>query len=461
MREAPEACGPTYIVSTTSARPILVYKNGRIEPNTYADVIAAANALSTFASSLAGCCLRSVASAGHRILLLSHPPLSFLAVVPSTSVHMSVLKTRLNLVHAQLVSLLTLPAIRSLFERNPGYDIRSLLCGSGERVMDRLIGGFEDSPCSWLGAVRVGGLGGLGGLGGTSVGKVLERAVARTGSVFGAVFVRGRGEAVGEMAGRVGLGLSPWDLMLLENLCACIGGGRHGDVDGGSGSDFDGDLTVTPVCLPFYDSCGNFHAHVRHGQRGRRRRDGGQHEEIQVVLLSGMLIEDMDALRDATDAVLASMSPSPSPSRSPSSTDAVLASMSPSPSPSPSPSSTDAVLAPSGAIHRHVVFKDTRKQQYVSTDGIPASCNGHFGWMRAAMFAQDDGNEAGALAVGDRPLQAFRLERVGAWTYTAFASAEAELYMCTEESFEDDGAAARFAAEVRARVLQQREALFS
>jgi hypothetical protein len=33
--------------------------------------------------------------------------------------------------------------------------------------------------------------------------------------------------------------------------------------------------------------------------------------------------------------------------------------------------------------------------------------------------------------------------------------------MCTEESFEDDGAAARFAAEVRARVLQQREALFS
>ena len=434
MREAPEACGPTYIVSTTSARPILVYKNGRIEPNTYADVIAAANALSTFASSLAGCCLRSVASAGHRILLLSHPPLSFLAVVPSTSVHMSVLKTRLNLVHAQLVSLLTLPAIRSLFERNPGYDIRSLLCGSGERVMDRLIGGFEDSPCSWLGAVRV------GGLGGTSVGKVLERAVARTGSVFGAVFVRGRGEAVGEMAGRVGLGLSPWDLMLLENLCACIGGGRHGDVDGGSGSDFDGDLTVTPVCLPFYDSCGNFHAHVRHGQRGRRRRDGGQHEEIQVVLLSGMLIEDMDALRDATDAVLASMSPSPSPSRS--------------------PSSTDAVLAPSGAIHRHVVFKDTRKQQYVSTDGIPASCNGHFGWMRAAMFAQD-GNEAGALAVGDRPLQAFRLERVGAWTYAAFASAEAELYMCTEESFEDDGAAARFAAEVRARVLQQREALFS
>jgi len=443
MREAIEGMPTSYIVSTTSARPIFVYKNGRIEPNTYADVIAAANALSTIASSLAGCCLRSVASAGHRILLLSHPPLSFLAVVPSgvsssttsttstTSVHMSVLKTRLNLVHAQLVSLLTLPAIRRLFERNPGYDIRSLLGGSGERVMDRLIGGFEDSPCSWLGAVRV------RGLGGTSVGKVLERAVARTGSVFGAVFVRGRGEAVGEMAGRVGLGLSPWDLMLLENLCACIGGGRHGDVDGGSESNFDGDLTVTPVCLPFYDSCGNFHAHVH--SCGRRRGGGGQHEEIQVVLLSGMLIEDMDALRDATDAVLAAISPSPSPL----------------------PCSTDAVLAPSGAIHRHVVFKDTRKQQYVSTDGIPASCNGQFGWMRAAMFAQDDGNEAGALAVGDRPLQAFRLERVGAWTYAAFASTEAELYICTEESFEDDGAAASFAAEERARVLQQREAFFS
>ena len=438
---------PLFLCFSSASKPVLFHHHGSLrDANSSADLAATAHALQAFASSVRASPLRSVTSSKRTVLFVAHPPLFFLIVNPASKpVHPSVLKTRLNLIHAQMVSLLTRPAMHALFDKDPGYDLRGLLAGSGERVVGSLINGFETEACAWLGAVRVGAME-MGAR--RRVGRAVGRVVEDTGAVFGAVFVAtgevdgirgGEGKRVVEraddertnrkmmlLAKDGGLALSAWDMVLLENYCAVI-------VGGGGGT--EGSVAVTPVCLPFYNSRGNFTAYMWSSV--------SEHDELRVVVALAVEDVDVEAFREAANEV-ARVVPMHS----------AVASVG-----SVGSDGSDG-SAGSEAVPYEFIFKDSRTRQYVSTDGIRASCNRCFGLMRAGMFARDDGRGE-LLDDHQPPLQAFRLERVGTSAYVAFASREAELYVAIGEvAGDDDEAVVKVAADLRAELVSQRERLF-
>ena len=403
-----------YFVVSPSGKPVLVHRDGSVEEDAsrFAGVAATARALLSFSQSKFRGPLRVFESAGRRFHFLEGPPLAFLAVT-DRSMAAVVTKTRLALLYAQLVGLFTLPALHGIYAAQPGYDLRRLLAGSGDRMLGTLITGFGTRPCSFLGAVAVRVMGVERR---QQVRKVLEGAVGMTGSAFGMVF-DGAGRlvsfvsAISGTAGRfrrsMRTGLGAWDLILLENLCRAVGQAE----------------TVLSVCLPCFDSRGNFYAYVL-------QRDG-----CTTVMLSGTEIADVEVFRRVSSAVLDASCESYGDVTDGEGGD-----------------EEEGASMMYGYPRVNVIFKNSRTNQYVTNGACPPCTGGlqevlrRYACMRAGMFAHDgvdapvaeqlldslQNPNRGKAAKPCRPSHAFRVEYVGGMAYVAFASVDAELYVAMD-----------------------------
>jgi hypothetical protein len=403
-----------YLVFSQSGKPIFVYHRGIRDASGYAVLVATAQALLSFAENSA-LDLRSFESPTRVLQFLSKPPLSLLAITTS-SIRGAALQNRLALLHAQLVSLLTLPAIHGLYDKQPGYDLRRLLVGSGERVLGNLIEGFEGDACGWLGAVRVAVVE-AGHR--RKVGNGVRHAIEKTGSAFGVLYGDGGKLIWNSSSKSVSTWISSWDLMLLRNLCGALSGEQE--------------EAVTPVCLPMYDSRGNFYAYVR-------RRLGTNHK-MTMVLLSGTPVSELEVFRGASAEVVACECKELELDKQKAENERT----------NPRPC--------------NFVFKNSRMQQYASNDVVPRGCSleqilVRYERMRLGMFSRRDG--AGGVERGiEKPEQGFRMERFEGHVYVAFASEEAELYVCVEaEALGSDAAIVGFATSLRESLVRQRHNIF-
>ncbi len=405
----------------------------------YTGLMATARALLAFADSRFHGLRVFKSSSGRHLHFLDCPPLTFLAVADATTPG-PVTRARLALLHAQVAGLLTQPALCAVYERQPGYDARRLLVGSGDRMLRALVDGFATRPCSFLGAVpvRVMGCGRR-----RAVTDGLRRALCASGSAFGVLF-DSEGRLVSSSASSVaGAALCAWDLILLGNLCRVLEQAE----------------TVLSVCLPFYDGRGNFYAYAR------------QHGGYTVILLTGAAIADVEVFREASMAVLGLCCGCPD---------------------GEADCERNGALRADGHPEVHILFKNSRVNQYVMSGPCPPSAGGlgevlvRYARMRVGMFAVDGADvpmaeqmlaslEASRSSRRSRlhrgrgqirPFHGFRLECVGATTYVAFANADAELYVSMDSSVvagrdgQTHAGAVEFATALRARLVRQSQRLF-
>ena len=437
----------TFVVVSPAGKPVLISRGGHgdEEEMVYTGLAATARALLSFADSKFQGPLRVLKkSSGRQLYFLDCPPLSFIAVTDASTPG-AVTRARLALLHAQIAGLFTQPALCAVYEREPGFDLRRLLVGSGDRMLRALIEGFETRPCSFLGAVpgRVMGCGRR-----RAITDRLRLAVGGSGSAFGVLF-DGEGRLVSSIASPMtGAALCAWDSILLGNLCRVLEQAE----------------TLLSVCLPFYDGRGNFYAYAR--------QQGG----FTVILLSGAEIADVEVFREASMAVLSLCCEGGGDGgRSGEQDDALV-----------------------GDVHPEVnyIFKNSRANQYVTNGLCPIRAGGlgevlgRYARMRVAMFSIDGTDMPMAeqmlwsleashaswrsrphkLQKPLRPIQpshGFRLEHVGATTYVAFASVDAELYVSMDASMfdgHDDQTfhtdAVEYATALRARLVCQSQRLF-
>ena len=443
-----------FLVFSPAGKPVLFSRDSIKEEETlYAGLAAAAQALVSFADSKFRGPLRVFRkSTGRQLHFLDCPPLSFLAITEA-SVPGAITRARLALLHAQIAGLFTQPALCAIYERQPAYDLRRLLVGSGERMLRELIAGFGTRPCSFLGAVAVRAMGSDRRRGITDR---LRLAVSESGSAFGVLF-DSDGRLVSSIASSTaGAALCAWDSILLGNLCKVLEQAE----------------TVLSVCLPFYDSRGNFYAYVM--------QLGG----YTIILLSGAEILDVEVFREAAMAVLC-LCPEGGGGLDLDGLD------------DPVDGGGEDVLVIDGHPGIHFIFKNSRTNQYVMNGPCPPCAGGlgevfgRYAGMRVAMFATDgidvmmaeqilgslDASHASKRSRPRRPIRpshGFRLECVGATTYVAFANVDAEFYVSMDASTvarrrgqvsctsvcDDHASAAEFAAALRARLVSQSQRLF-
>ena len=432
----------TFLVFSPAGKPVLISRDGlgEEEEAVYTGLAATARALLAFAESKFQGFRLFKTSSGRQLHFLDCPPLAFLAVTDAATPG-SVTRARLALLRAQVAGLFTQPALCAVYERQPGYDLRRLLVGSGDRVLRALIEGFETRPCSFLGAVpvRVMGSGRR-----RVVTDGLRLAVGESGSAFGGLFDF-EGRLVSSRASTTaGGGLCAWDMILLGNLCRVLEQAE----------------TVLSVCLPFYDGRGNFYAYAK------------QHGGYTVILLNGAEIADVEVFREASMAVLGLCCDCRD---------------------GEGDGEGEGALEVDGHPEVNVVFKNSRGNQYVTNGLCPPRAGGvgavlrRYARMRVGMFATDGADVPMAEQMAEsleesrasrrsrrhtpqrrmRPSHGFRLECVGATTYVAFASVDAEFYVSMDASMFSghDGqtsqvGAFEYATALRAQLVRQSRRLF-
>lgn len=320
-----------------------------------------------------------------------------------------VLRMQLVLLHAQILSLLTAKALTSMFDRNPGYDMRKLVAGS-EHILQSLFNSFTKSPAAMLGAypslaiepwVR------------RDVCSAMKTAIEKTRASFGILVHRNM------VVSHVGLRgqksrLLHWDILLLLNFVRSNESLRISE-------------TMTSLCLPFFDENGNFFAYIRY-----------LGSDSFVVLLSDQPTSDVELFQEGFREVEQAWN-----------------------------SHIDhhdtrlEQFLPDDVRQRrcHFIFKSSTSFQYVWSG---ASVSTHlsvedaivrYGQMRAGMFALDGESPNG-------PLQAFRLEESGENIFIGFASAKAELFVCFDTEHVSQENAIQIAQDLRDVLMTRSETLF-
>jgi len=217
-------------------------------------------------------------------------------------------------------------------------------------------------------------------------------------------------------------GLGHWDVLLLMNF-----------VKANNASLSQGSETLTTVCMPFFDSHGNFFAYIRHID-----------SDTILVILSGNPIDDIHVYQDACKSVQDVWEQS---------TELMILE-----------EIVDKGMPVEETNHisdiYHFVFKNSVTGQYVWSatqvpDGLELdSVIIQYGMMRAGMFALD------GESPNRGPLQAFRLEELDDCIFIAFASIEAELFFCMKRTMASENVI-EFVELLRNVLLNQSSFLFS
>lgn len=414
-----------FMVLSRAGKPIFCCSETRGIQNEshFADVMAAAQALLSASRCLgAGQHLKSCKSFGgsHRTLYFLEKPHLFLFVVSHHNEPLLMLKMQLVLLHAQILSLLPMSGLTSLFEKSPGYDLRKLLTGS-EQILSKLIYDFAWTPSTVLGAypMVVMSPGAREDMR-AAVFDSLVKTRARFGVVLSQNAVVTNVSSVFRRS-KNSTGLDHWDVLLLMNF-----------VSANSVSLSQASETVTTICMPFFDSHGNFFAYIRYID-----------SSTIIVFLSGSPIDDIYSYQEACVDVKVAW-------------DSVKT------------VSLDEIVENCVSAERtnlsmdryHFVFKNSITGQYVwnasrTPHGIDLdSIIIRYGSMRAGMFALD------GESPNRGPLQAFRLEESREYIFIAFASIEAEFFMCINTSMSSEQAL-ECAQHLKNSLVSQSSFLFS
>ena len=291
---------------------------------------------------------------------------------------------QLVLLHSQIVFLLTAKAIEAIFEKYPGYDLRRLI-QSSEHVISNLFESFTENPGSFLGAFP------SCPMEKETRGRLDARmgdALVACGAEYGILVSNGR--VVCTKSNGI-IKLQQWDVILVLNFLASNESLRHSE-------------TVMTICLPFYDSSCNFIAYTKYID-----------DEACLLLLCSDAVDNVSLFSTVCDSMASEWIHDSSQivnvdSLTPSLDEATLQ------------------LASNEWIF---VFKDCQKQQYIwngPRENLQLSTGDvivKFSNMRAGMFVHD-----GEYPVG--PLQTFRLEEFGEYTFVAICSIKYEIFVAID-----------------------------
>ena len=422
------------MVFSQAGKPIFCCsQDGLIGEESVADVMAAAQAIVSVSKSQSGQHLRSIKSHTRKrtICFLEKPPLTLVSV-SHLGEPVLILKMQLILLHAQILSLLPLSGLKTLFEKNPGYDLRRLLVGS-EHVLYGIFQSYMTTPSAMLGAYPSVSMKSEAR---NSIDHALSAALEMTESRFGILLFK---DAVVSQVVHVESSKSPgsrsvysqklrhWDILLLINF-----------VMSNASSLRQATETISTLCMPFFDSHGNLFAYIRYLD-----------SDSVCIMLSGHPIDSIALYQDAFQIVL----------------DAwilfiegtlgnvmVL----------PNTPSSEEINTEWGSIigPYNFVYKNSRAGQYVWSQEFPEGLSAHkaivqYGQMRAGMFALD-----GESANRHGPLQAFRLETYDDFIFLAFASVEAELFISIQGGVQNEHAI-QFGEKLRSVLIDSSNDFFS
>eukprot|EP00042_Codosiga_hollandica_P043383 m.410614 g.410614 ORF g.410614 m.410614 type:complete len:515 (+) comp56539_c0_seq16:2240-3784(+) len=212
-----------------------------------ATIIGVMQALVSFVQTDDNNTLRYFAAGKHKFVFQVKDPI-ILVIVACTGESETHLSLQLSYLYNQIMFLLSLTQLQSIFEKRRNFDLRRMISGS-EKVFGSLLDSMDCNPQFWLGAVRCLRLP-------CSVrdriGQILQRERAKD-LVF-AILVCEDGRLVNLLRPKK-FSLHPSDLHLVFNLIA-------------SSTSFKSAESWTPLCLPKFDSKGFLHAHISYIDEG-------------------------------------------------------------------------------------------------------------------------------------------------------------------------------------------------
>ncbi|KAG2454962.1 hypothetical protein HYH02_000788 [Chlamydomonas schloesseri] len=189
--------------------------------------------------------VQSIRSGATLIVFLLRGPLVLVAA-SSCGEPASALRRQLELLHGQLVLVVT-SGLERIIQRNPSYDVRSLLDGVGG-VMSSLVRMLAADPAYLLQAHRPLPLPAADRSAAT---ELLTEALRQCGGVY--ALLMADTHVVALCRGRAQPPPHPDDLLLLANFIMCNNAYRNGHGE-----------AFSPVCLPHYNADAFLHAHIHY-----------------------------------------------------------------------------------------------------------------------------------------------------------------------------------------------------
>lgn len=198
--------------------------------------------------------LRCMKAGRHKVVFLSREHVVLVIATHSPAnlmpepVHSLLLQ--LTYVYNQVVSILTLSRLKSIYEQRPNYDLRRLLSGA-EKFIDSLLDSMDSSPAYLLSSIRCLPLD-------QSIRESIAQSITPNVKIKDLVFaIMVTGSQLIALVRMKQFLLHPIDLHLLCNLVC-------------SSESFKQAESWTPVCLPKFDSNGYLHCHVSYLDEGCR-----------------------------------------------------------------------------------------------------------------------------------------------------------------------------------------------
>ncbi|KAL3687682.1 hypothetical protein R1sor_013991 [Riccia sorocarpa] len=185
--------------------------------------------------------VRLVRAGDHQIVFLVRGPV-YLVCISSTDEPFQLLRDQLELLHGQLLLILT-RAVEKCFLKNSKFDMRPLLGGT-DVVFSSLIHAFSWDPATFLKAYACLPL----PYGARQAACGALQDMTDTGVLFSVLMC---GNKVISLVGSRKASLHPHDLLLLSNFIS-------------SSESFRTSESFSPVCLPRYDSTAFMHAYVQY-----------------------------------------------------------------------------------------------------------------------------------------------------------------------------------------------------
>ncbi|GLC37257.1 hypothetical protein PLESTB_001143000 [Pleodorina starrii] len=230
-----------FFILSSAGKPIYSY-NG--DERSLVGLTALISALVSVVQSQ-GDTVQHIRSGSTLIVFMLHGPLYFVAA-SSAGEPATALKKQLELLYGQLVLIVT-TGLERIIQRNPSYDVRSLLDGVGG-VLSALVGMLGSDFSYLLAAYKPLPVPAADR---SAITELLADAVRASGAVYGLLmadtYVVAMSRAKQQPA------LHPDDLLLLANFVMCNNAYRHGHGE-----------AFSPVCLPHYNSDAFLHAYIHY-----------------------------------------------------------------------------------------------------------------------------------------------------------------------------------------------------
>ncbi|GFR45538.1 hypothetical protein Agub_g6931, partial [Astrephomene gubernaculifera] len=230
-----------FFILSSAGKPIYSY-NG--DEKSLVGLTALISALVSVVQSQ-GDAVQHIRSGSTLIVFKLHGPLYFVAA-SSLGEPATALRKQLDLLYGQLVLIVT-SGIERIIQRNPSYDVRSLLDGVGG-VLSSLVTLLAADASYLLGAYKPLPVPAADRI---VVSELLSDAVRQSGAVYGLLMADTH--LVSLCRARQQPQPHPDDLLLLANFVMCNNAYRHGHGE-----------AFSPVCLPHFNSDAFLHAYIHY-----------------------------------------------------------------------------------------------------------------------------------------------------------------------------------------------------